>query len=72
MNLKTDYFVEGVTITINKENDEKIISKSIRLTNKNKQRVQNKRENLEDKLLNIARIENAKTKKQNFFNKHKK
>lgn len=66
--------IEGIKtrLVIPKENDSKIISKSIKLTNKNKQSCQNKRINLEDKFMRIASIEAKKDKKQNFFNKHKK
>ena len=72
MKLETKYFFEGITITNKKENDDKIISKSVKITNKTKQRVQKKLENVENNFLRVAQIERKKDKKQNFFNKHKK
>ena len=71
MKLETKYFFEGITITNKKENDDKIISKSVKITNKTKQRVMNKLENVENNFLRVAQIERKKNKKQNFFNKHK-
>jgi hypothetical protein len=49
-----------------------IITDKVKIKSKRGQSAMNIRENLEDKFLKIAQIERKKTKKQNFFNKHKK
>ena len=71
MNLETKILFNDIIIVKSEDNSSKIISKSVKLTNKNKQRVQNKREFLEDNFLKIAQIDRKKSKKTEFFNKHK-
>lgn len=71
MELKTTILFNDVTIIKSTENNTKIIAKSIKITNKTKQRVINKLENIENNFLRVAQIEAKKHKKQNFFNKHK-
>lgn len=71
MELKTKILFNDVTIIKSTENNTKIIAKSIKITNKTKQRVINKLENVENNFLRVAQIEAKKQKKQNFFNKHK-
>ena len=72
MKLETKILFDDITIIKSKENNTKIISKSVKITNKTKQRVMNKLENVENNFLRVAQIERKKNKKQNFFNKHKK
>jgi len=72
MKLETKILFNDVTIIKSTENNTKIIAKSIKITNKTKQRVMNKLENVENNFLRVAQIERKKDKKQNFFNKHKK
>jgi len=78
MKLETKYFFDGITITNKKENDDKIISKSVKITNKTKQRVQNKLENIENSIITtgasferIANSERKKEKKRAFYDKCK-
>jgi len=72
MKLETKILFDDITIIKSTENNTKIIAKSIKITNKTKQRVMNKLENVENNFLRVAQIERKKDKKQNFFNKHKK
>lgn len=72
MKLETKILFDDITIIKSTENNTKIIAKSIKITNKTKQRVINKLENVENNFLRVAQIERKKDKKQNFFNKHKK
>ncbi len=60
-------FISGI-----KCNNLDIITDKVKIKSKRGQSAMNIRENLEDKFLKIAQIERKKTKKQNFFNKHKK
>lgn len=71
MNLETTILFNDITIVKKSDNNTKIIAKSIKITNKTKQRVINKLENVENNFLKVAQIERKKDKKQNFFNKHK-
>ena len=72
MKLETKILFDDITIIKSTENNTKIIAKSVKITNKTKQRVINKLENVENNFLRVAQIERKKDKKQNFFNKHKK
>ncbi len=71
MQLKTTILFNDITIVKKSDNNTKIIAKSVKITNKTKQRVINKLENIENNFLRVAQIEAKKQKKQNFFNKHK-
>jgi hypothetical protein len=72
MKLETKILFDDITIIKSTENNTKIIAKSVKITNKTKQRVINKLENVENNFLRVAQIERKKDKKQNLFNKHKK
>jgi hypothetical protein len=82
MELKTIYSTTNLSNSRIKDNSNFVIAKKcnnldiitdkVKIKSKRGQRAMNIRENLEDKFLKIAQIERKKTKKQNFFNKHKK
>ena len=71
MNLRTELNYKGSVISIIEDNNNSIICKSVKITNKRKQKAQNTRENIEEQFLKTASIDRKKIKKQNFFNKHK-
>jgi hypothetical protein len=60
-------FISGI-----KCNNLDIITDKVKIKSKRGQSAMRTKENLEEKFLKIAQIERKKTKKQNFFNKHKK
>jgi hypothetical protein len=82
MELKTIYSTTNLSnsriqdnsnfVIAKKCNNLDIITDKVKIKSKRGQSAMNIRENLEDKFLKIAQIERKKTKKQNFFNKHKK
>ncbi len=71
MKLETKILFNGISIVRSQDNNNKIISKSVKITNKTKQRTMVKLENIENNFLRFASIERKKEKKQSFFNKHK-
>ena len=79
MKLQTITRIGIITSIQQIDNNNSIITDKVRLTNKRKQRAQNKANNAIDinnnmacKFMRVAQIERKKEKKQNFFNKHKK
>jgi len=71
MKLETKILFNDITIVKSEDNNNRIISKSVKITNKTKQRTMRKLENIENNFLRTAEIERKKEKKQSFFNKHK-
>ncbi len=71
MNLETKYIFEGVTVSTRECNNTKIIASKVKITSKHKQNALNKANEMPLMFMQVAQIEAKKTKKQNFFNKHK-
>lgn len=72
MNLETQYIFEGITISTRECNNTKIVANKVKITNKQKQRAQNKTDKTVDNFMRIAQNERKKEKKQAFYNKFKK
>ena len=77
MKLKTRYFIEGGVLEVVTKSVE-VRPTTCKITSKHKQRAQDKARNMTEifsrELLQynaVTRIDAQKTKKQNFFNKHK-
>ena len=71
MKLVTNLNYKGSIISTHNENNNSIITGSIKITNKRNQNAMRKLNVIEDEFMKLARIERAKDRKRNFFEKHK-
>ena len=71
MKLVTNLNYKGSIISTHEDNNNTIITGSVKITNKRKQSAMNKLVVIEDEFMKLASIERAKDRKRNFFAKHK-
>lgn len=72
MKLVTKLNYKGINVSICNENNNSIITGSVKITNKRNQTAMRKLNVIEDEFMKLASIERAKDKKRNFFEKHRK
>jgi hypothetical protein len=71
--MKTFHYIKSLdtTIVLTDKTEFQGLQSSIRLTNKRKLDILGRVDKVENELMHIASIERKKSKKQQFFNKHK-